>query len=561
MKKLLALILVGCSILGLFGCGKGGDKTDGDEHKITIYRYMDLGLGEGTEDEAVERAIAEKFYQDTGIKIRLDVKMYSHSELQTKVDTNWTKRSADMDGVLHYVSEDYGCATLRYATSSDTVKDLEPLVEQYGPNIKNYMGMDDENANRRMSHYVNNDGEFKMNYLIATHNDGPYGLLVRKDYMKAVQDVTGLDPEDFDVMNDGYRSMTITEFNDLLYALRDEYDKTEMKYPIIGAPWDINYTLANSLGADCYSIQYDADGRYAPAQFSPQVAEYYDMLQRWSYDGVWESEAANVADSQRRGWFIAGQAAVYAAAPTAENVITTKRYLEQQNPMAEYMVIAPLATKDGVVNGYTNTWGPDGLIIPEKADDAEVLIQYIDWLYSDVENYELAQYGIKGTHWVEGDDRTVNGKTYKTWLYPDAKAEEYSVNTPYQGRYNLLENVNISNRVRGDYNTMEFTWYHNIVDGFPVYHSNKVEGFWIGNCPRDYKAQFNSIDGNYVEHVRSYAWAGIYRVNPDTGEQETCSETLADYIATRKIDAKGYLDWLNDYIATAKAFKLEKFGV
>ena len=556
MKKiavtLLALIL---SAVFLSACGSKEPGVDPDTHKITVYRYQALGDVDGTEDEKVMNALADKFYADTGIKIKLQVDYYSHSVLPTKVDSNWTKKSADMDGVLHYISEDHGCATLRYATSKDTVRDFEPLVSEYGQNIMKYLSMNDENAVRRMSCYTNVEGEFKMNYLVTAKEENLFGLLVRKDYMREVQSITGLDPEKYDALNENYEHMTITQFSNLLYALKQHFDSTQLKYPLVGAPWDINYTIAPALEADCYSIQQEADGKYAPAQFSPQVAEWYDLIQQWAADGVWESEAASVADSMRRSWFVAGQAAVYAAYPTVENIITAKRYLEKNNPSAEYMVIAPLADKNGVVHGYGNNGSPDGLIIPNKADDAEVLVQYIDWLYSDPDNYELAEYGIKGEHWVEGEDRVVGGKTYKTWVYPDGKEDQFNENPPYSGKYNLLENIYVSHRVRGDYDTTELTWYDLITDKFEVYHNNKIEGIWIGSCPREFASQFNVIDGNYVDNVRSYPWAGLLN------DGKTASECLNEYVTSCHAQQQGYLDWLNELVAKAKQFKQSKFGV
>ena len=559
MKKIVGLALAATMLFGFAGCG-GNNSASGKEHTITVYRYMTMGTGEGSEDAAVERAIANKFYEDTGIKIRLDVKMYSHSELKTKVDTNWSKRTADMDGVVHYVSEDHGCATLCYASVSDTVKDLEQMVAENGTNITKYMWMDDVDAVRKMSCYVKNGDEFKMNYLVAAHNEGRYGLLVRKDYMREVQSVTGLDPEDYDVSNENYKNMSIDEFEKLLYALRKHYSNTEMKFPITGAPWDMDYPLANAFGVSGYSIQKGEDGRYGRPQFAPNTGEWLDTIQKWAHDGVWEAESLNVADSQRRGWFVSGQAAVYAADPTATNLITTKRMLEKVDSNAEVMLIAPLADKNGVVNGYTNVYAPDGLIIPEKSDDAEVLIKYIDWLYSDVENYELAAYGIKGEHWVEGEDRVVDGKTYKTWVYPDGKEDAYNENTPYQGRYNILENVYISNRVCGNYNTEEFLWTHYINGGFPIFYSNEIAGIHIGSAPREFKTDYNRLDGKYVEDIRTLAWAGLYKKN-DQGVEEPASVTLANYIEWSKTYCKGYLDWLNDLIADAYQFRKDKFGV
>ena len=556
MKKKIALILSTLIFTaGFASCAKS--EGDSSEHIITLYRYTSLGLDEGSEDEVVERAIADKFYQDTGYKIKLDVKLFTHNELKSKVDTNWAKRTADMDGVLHYVSEDHGCATLPYATMKNTVIPVNDLLDKYGSNIKKYMFMEDEDNVRQMSCYVKCGDSFKMNYLIGVPTEGQYALLVRKDYMRAVQGVTGIDPEEYDVANDNYKNMSFSDFEKVLYAIREEYSKTEVKYPIVGAPWDVDRTLANVFGMSGYSTQKDEDGRYGRPQFAPNTGAWLDTIQQWAHDGIWEPESTSVTDAQRRGWFVAGQAAVFAGDPTAINLINTKRLLQKQNPNAEYMLIAPLADEQGVVRGYTNNYSPDGLVIPSKSDDAEMVIRYIDWLYSDAENYELAAHGVKGVHWVEGEDRTVGGTTYKTWVYPDGKEDEYAKNVPYQGRYNILGNIYVSNRVRGDYNTEEIMWYHNITSAFPVFHSNDLEGIHIGNPPSEFKSGYNYVDGPYVENIRSYAWAGIYYTNSETGKSEKASETLASYLAAVKATPKcmDYLNWLNDLVAEAEEFK------
>ena len=557
MRKLISLILSGVILVfGLASC-KNKNSADGSERVITVYRYTSLGLDERTEDAAVERAIADKFYKDTGFKIRLDVKLFTHSELKSKVDTNWAKKTADMDGVLHYVSEDHGCATLSYATMKNTVFEVKDLLDRYGPNIKKYMFLNDENKVRRMSCYVKCGDGFKMNYLIGVQKAGQYGLLVRKDYMKAVRDSTGIDPEEYDVTNENYKNMSFSDFEKVLYAIREKYSSSEVKYPIVGAPWDMDKTLANTFGMSGYSTQKGEDGRYGRPQFAPHTGEWLDTIQKWAHDGIWEPESTGVTDAQRRGWFVAGQAAVFAGDPTAVNLIATRRLLQAYDKNAEYMLIAPLSDENGVVRGYTDTYSPDGLIIPSKSDDAEMLIRYIDWLYSDVENYELAAYGVKGVHWTEGEDRTVGDACYRTWVYPDGKEDEYSLNVPYQGRYNILGNVYVSDRIRGDYNTEEMKWYHCIANEFPVFHSNDLEGIHIGNPPSEYRAGYNYVDGPYVESVRSYAWAGIYYKNPDTGKPEKASETLRSYLAATKATPScvEYLNWLNDLVEDATEFK------
>ena len=100
-------------------------------------------------------------------------------------------------------------------------------------------------------------------------------------------------------------------------------------------------------------------------------------------------------------------------------------------------------------------------------------------------------------------------------------------------------------------------WYHCIANEFPVFHSNDLEGIHIGNPPSEYRAGYNYVDGPYVESVRSYAWAGIYYKNPDTGKPEKASETLRSYLAATKATPScvEYLNWLNDLVEEATEFK------
>ena len=86
----IALMIAVCLCFTACGGGGGGGE-DGDARTLTIYRARSTGMVDGTEDVAVKKAIEDKFYQDTGIKINLNVKMYSDDELNTKVDNDWTK--------------------------------------------------------------------------------------------------------------------------------------------------------------------------------------------------------------------------------------------------------------------------------------------------------------------------------------------------------------------------------------------------------------------------------------------------------------------------------------
>ena len=515
MKKSKICCLALAGILGasmfLAGCGSKGN-GDKDTTVLTIYKARPTYMVDGTQDDVVKKAIEDKFYQDTGEKISLNVKLYNDNELTQKVDINWSKKKEDMDAVIHYISEDVGSAIKKYATEKNTVIEVSSLLEKSGKNILSEIRKNDtDHIGERSAYFPYSDGTYAMNAIPSIEQEKGYAMTVRKDWMRQLYNEGhfSCDPELFDTNNDGYRSMTISEFNEYLYAVKRYIP--DVHYSIEGAPWTMNWLLASVYDADNYSIMLDENGKYAPAEMNENNAVFLNQLWQWAKDGIWENESASRADSNRETDLLAGFTAVCCTYPQIENVISLQRKFLAANPTGELMVVAPIAKDDGTVNGYMKRLrASSGVILPDKLNsDSEMVVKYIDWLYSDVENYELARYGIKGEHWVEGDDYTLNGKTYKTWVYPDGKEDEFNENPPYSGEYLILENINVSNRLRGDYNTLEKRWYVLATNEFQSYSSNDIEGVWLPTIPRDLKSAYNQMTGPYVESIRSVAWAGL----------------------------------------------------
>lgn len=552
MKKILSLILcIVCVSLLFSACGKnkGNGGSDGEATKLTIYKARSSGMVDGKDEEKVRKAIEDKFYKDTGEKISLDVKLYTDDELTTKVDTNWAKRSSDIDAVIHYTSEDSGSAIKKYAASPETVYEVSSLLNQYGENIWKYIRQDDEgHVVERSAYMPYTDGTYSMNLIPGVELGQGYAMVVRKDMMRELYNAghISFSPEEFDVSNDNYRSMTFSEFNTFLYACKNHIEN--IRYPLSGYPWDLNRVLGGVFSADLYSIQKDDNGNYAPAQFASETADLLNQMWTWAKEGVWESESASMTDSIRNANFFAGYSAVYCSYPQIDNLISIMRMFSNANTSGELMVIAPLETDEGDVNGYMAIPRAfSGLILPDRENsDAEMVVKYINWMYSDVENYELAKYGIKGEHWNDGDDYVFNGKTYKTWVYPDGKEDEFNANPPYSGKYCILPNINVCNKVRGDYNTQEKGWYVLATQEFPAFSCDTEPGVWMPEIPREYKTMYNSIDGNYVEHVRSVAWAGL--------GNDSVYTLLEKYISDSRRDNGPYLTYIDQSIKNSLAY-------
>ena len=512
----------------LFGfCACGGGGGSGGEYVITVYRERASGQADGTQDDVVKEAIEEKFYEDTGISIDLQVTIYSQSELEQRVSTGMGVYTQDLDAVISYIGEDSGAIVMPYAKAErDIVIDLTDHIEDY-PNILNAIRMNDPQHEVEMSAYVPigtmDEADYQMRMIPAVTPDSGYAMIVNADMMRAVQDETGLDPDDYNVLNEGYKNMTFTQFETLMYAIQDEY--TNLRYPIAAKPWDLNRIFAGTLLGYYGENVIQEDGTVVPGYFTEGGQMMLDYMWKWSKDGIWENESLQVDDTDRIGWFASGLSAVYLSYPDVEYLISSMRTVESIDPQLDYIMIAPIADDiteegqayaaehngEGIVRGnLKDIKASEALIIPDHRDtDTEVLLKFIDWQYSSKENYELCLYGVKGVHWEEGDAIDWNGEQYETWVYPLANREEFTLNPPYSGKYLMLENINISNRLRGDYTVDEQAWYLTARYDFPAYDSNSTEGVWLPDITDNtIRNHAGIIDQNFVQYVRGPAWAG-----------------------------------------------------
>ena len=176
---------------------------------------------------------------------------------------------------------------------------------------------------------------------------------------------------------------------------------------------------------------------------------------------------------------------------------------------ADCIMLAPLLTEGSETETNGNSRIPSafsGLAVPLKSKNYELLLKYIEWLYSDVENYELAQYGIEGRHWVATTEE--NGQP--GWDYPSDKKAQYETNPPYSGKYCLVEDYTLSDRLSADYTASERGWIEK-ARSFPSYPADGyvTEGMLLPGIPATDRQLRNMDTAHYDEYisVRAYAWS------------------------------------------------------
>ena len=261
ITKILLVFLIAALCVGSFaacGGGSGGMTSDG-RYILSVYRGRSSGMIDGKDDALVTEAIEKKFKEDTGIGIDLQMTLETNTSIPQKVDLDYSKKDKQMDLVFHYASEDVGSAIVKYAKESESVKEVEGLLEQYGQHILAAIRQGDTNHIAEKTGYVlQENGELKMTMIPGVYAEKQYGILLNKTYMKQVQDKTGLDPETFDIANENYQNMNFKQFDTLLRAMKSIPD---VQYSLTGYPWDISQTVSTAISPPCSNGRRTACGR------------------------------------------------------------------------------------------------------------------------------------------------------------------------------------------------------------------------------------------------------------------------------------------------------------
>ncbi|MGN0509053.1 MAG: hypothetical protein ACI4GX_07435, partial [Ruminococcus sp.] len=131
--------------------------------------------------------------------------------------------------------------------------------------------------------------------------------------------------------------------------------------------------------------------------------------------------------------------------------IQIARRTKVANPDAEFTVLGALPlTSGGETKGFmSNSEATHAAVIMKNSKNAKAIIKFMNWVYSDVDNYRLCYHGIEGEHWIDNGDGT--------YSYPEGK-ESYLTKPPYSGILALVENQNISNLTYAGYTEEEKSW-------------------------------------------------------------------------------------------------------
>lgn len=357
MKRFICFALMLALLTGVCtGCGSnyGSD---------AVVVYVEYNGSVGKEDDKVKAALEAKFKQDTGKTIDLILEPSSTSMLGQKAVGALGTASDRIDAIGSHYSSDSMLTNM--ITEEKELKALDELVETYAPAYKAMF-----NATTDPGGLAYNKGVYdgKMYAMSTVERNAIFCMLVNKNHMKN----TSFNPDEYDVSQEGYKSLSVEQFTTLLRELK--MNNPEVGRPLVGAPYDLDYFFAPVYGSTGYTRIDKIDDTVYPSYAADgyrKVMEYERMLQE---EKLWAENPGDTANNERN--FTAGKASVFLGWPEVTSQINVARKLKKAIG-ADCVILAPLLKEgsDTETNGNLRHESAfSGLTVPKKGQNTELLL-------------------------------------------------------------------------------------------------------------------------------------------------------------------------------------------
>lgn len=534
MKKLLCAALAACMLLGLCACRDSGTPTpkpsgSWEEAKknaaeITVYVDASNIYGsyiKGSDEAYVKDAIEKKFYEDTGNAVNFQVNYESHATFSTKFGGVMTTGKWDM--AVSYLGQ---AGLDEIVLKQDVSMDLADLLDNY-EHIGEAIAPEVMNATTTLT------GEVVG--IPSSVKSKTKGILIRKDYMTKA----GYTEDKAEAAASGGKlkfCQTIDDFTDMMRKMKAEIPACTM--PLIGNSYDIEFAItAGACGTPGYqykSVIYNDDGsidKVVPGWLSEGYDKVLGYEYLWQKEGLWEADNQVKTKEQRITDYSNGKGAIYCVDTNILELIDVARQVKAVDKNAEFTILGPLDAVDAQGKAIENSGAfvevskaTDCMIINKRSEKAELILAYFDWLYSDVENYELCSYGIEGEHWVDA------GEGY--YSFPAGKEDRYLTNHPYSGVFKFLYNDDFAYRLFNNYTEEERGWIEKVENAKTI--SNLTDCMLFYNMTAAVANGYQTAENNFYLNCPTKAW------NASADPAVTYPEYSAMYFT----QAAEYIEWL-----------------
>ncbi len=497
-KVVAVLLLIGILTSLNLGCAKKSTSVAG-AFKIMIPDWSQIYDDREGENAMVYDQIKKKYKTDTGNDLGIDLQYYPGVSYTQQVNMAVADAKSNVDAFSMYSG-----AFLSYAAQPGLLMDLTSVIEKYGKNLKEKIP--------------------EKNWKAVTYKGKIMGI---PDSTAAAND-TGF------IRMDVLKSAGITKVPSNLVELEAAFDVFLKKgmIPFRAPYWQAQKWLSGAFGLP-YSDYLDENGKYKRYEENPNFKTYIETLQRWRVKGYLPPDYDTVTWQQNQLDFQSGKQGLaigwYSFAETAYPL------MKQVIPNVEIAHINVIDS-DGtgpIVPGYAPAVVTNmALHIFANSKNAQAIVQYLDWMVKDVDNYMLTGIGIPGVHY--DFDKTKNELTTKPkYIDPAVKG--------YQGMYSLGWTLNV------------FGKFSN-----PKRILTRPDAILAANITQKARAELDSLK-TYWSATQDY---GIIVDVPEVvsqGQSFTYNMNViaSDYIIN-KSSMTGFEDLIAKEISTCKASVIEK---
>lgn len=374
-------------------------------------RFLKPGTpGDSPEIPRVKKAIEDKFFADTGIKIDLDLYFYDWDVIDQKfiqdVAAGNPPDMVRMSTARHF----------RYY-SQDYFQPVDDLIEKFVPNLAKRFSPGELEAAKVKG---------KTSGFPLSGHPVNYGLTIRKDKL----DKLGMSIP-----------TTLEELENVMAAYKQANPD---EYPLLGVWYATLRIISGLTGVESFAgsgrpFIMKQDGTVTSYFMHENIKNYMELANKW-YKNGWVSPDFLTVRDEAEGLFVKDSGLLLAGYATygLDNFEQTRISV---NPNAVPATLPQLKTPYTEFNSYFEGYNSEGYVGISKTvskEKAEVIAKLINWELENPDNFWLTKRGVKGEDYLVEDGKMV---TPDKWKADNAKPyswEHWIINRPVINGGDLL---------------------------------------------------------------------------------------------------------------------------
>lgn len=374
-------------------------------------RYLKPGsAGDSPEIPRIEKRIEDKFFEDTGIKIDIDLYYYDWDVIEQRFNLDLTAGNPP-DMVRFWTSKAFQFYSKGY------FQPLDDLIAAHTPNLA-----------KRFSQGELDAAKFKGETVGFPLSGNPvnYGLTIRQDKLDALGMPMPTTVEDLENVMAAYKQ-----------AHPDEY-------PFLGV-WFGSLRIMNAFsGIPNFAgsgkpMITKPDGTVTTYFMHENMRSFLELANKW-YKNGWVSPDFLTVGDEAEGLFVK-DSGLLLASYTDSGIDNVEQTRTTANPNAKAAIVPQLTASWGDETAFFEGYNSEGYVsIPKTVpkEKAEIIAKLVNWELDNPDNFWLTKKGEKGVDYLVEDGKMVIPDKWKADNANPYSWEHWIINRPVINGGDLL---------------------------------------------------------------------------------------------------------------------------